>query len=81
LAHKFEQDHPESPERLRKIMRRLGIFGLSEQVDPICPSSDPLPYSKLIYSQSRLVSVLEGGHNAESLALAVESHVRELPKR
>jgi acetoin utilization deacetylase AcuC-like enzyme len=76
LIHMLEQGHPESPARLRKIMRRLGRSGLSKEVDAISPSGNPLPYIELIHPKSHIELVTQQAYDESVCRLAVAGVLR-----
>ena len=58
LLHVIEPGHPESPERLRSIMRRLSERKLLEKLLPLQPIDNVLGHIGKIHSQAHLSSVL-----------------------
>jgi acetoin utilization deacetylase AcuC-like enzyme len=71
LNHTLGRGHPESPERLRKIVSRLRRSGLSRKVDTIHPSGDPLSHIELIHPESHIELVAQEARDESICRLAV----------
>lgn len=71
LRHTLGIDHPESPERLEAILRRMKASGLDKAVKTICPSEDPLPYIKAIHPESHIKLAAQQAYDDSICRLAV----------
>jgi acetoin utilization deacetylase AcuC-like enzyme len=71
LGHTLEEGHPESPERLKAILRQLKSSGLDEAVMPIAASIDPVSYIRTIHPDSHINLVAEQAHDESICRLAV----------
>jgi acetoin utilization deacetylase AcuC-like enzyme len=54
LRHTLEKNHPESPERLRAIMRRMKASGLDKKVKPINATVDPDPWIRAVHPEAHI---------------------------
>ena len=82
LKHKLgllrEQPHPESPERLRKIIEAMRAAGLDQEVTRLSVAADPLPSIKAHHTEEHVASIQKipvTGPVAE-LAVAFPSRMR-----
>lgn len=71
LRHTLGIGHPESPERLRAIERRLDASGLAKAVVRIAPSVEPLAYIRAIHPESHLTLVGEQANDESLCRMAV----------
>ncbi len=71
LRHTLGQRHPESPERLRAILRQFKEGGLEQAVVPIMPEADPLPYIRMVHSEDHIEKVAQQAHDEAICRLAV----------
>lgn len=71
LDHTLGKGHPESPERLQAILRRMKASGLDRLVKNIRPSGDPLPFIKAIHPEAHIRRVAERAHDESICRLAV----------
>lgn len=69
LGHEIEPGHPESPDRLRAIARRLEDSGLLSQLRPIVPAAD---------ARAALPAIHSPGHIEAIRALPVTGALAEL---
>src|SRR3954467_3162671 len=58
LNHVIEPGHPESPERLRAIQKKLVETGIDRHLQPVAPTVDPLPYLNAIHSDTHIKHIL-----------------------
>jgi acetoin utilization deacetylase AcuC-like enzyme len=71
LLHTQGGRHPESPERLKAIHRRLDSSGLAKQLTAIEPTVEPLPSIRKIHSGAHIELADRQAHNADICRLAV----------
>ena len=71
LSHTQGAGHPESPERLKAILRRLKSSGLDGSITSIAPSIDPLSYIHTVHPESHINRVSEQAHDESICRLAV----------
>lgn len=71
LDHTQGGRHPESPERLRAIHRRLKSSGLDQKLVPIQASVEPLPYIRMIHSDEHIEMSARQAHDDAICRLAV----------
>ena len=71
LNHTLGDQHPESPERLQAILRRLKSSRLDDVVTSITPSIDPMPYIRAIHPESHIKRIAEQAHDESICRLAV----------
>jgi len=71
LRHILDWGHPESPARLKAIMRRLEKSGLSKKVDFIRSSGNPMPYIRMIHPKSHIALVAKQANDESICRLAV----------
>ena len=72
IDHVLSFGHPESPERLRAIEKRMKEVGLSEEVTEIVDYiEDPMPYIKTNHSDAHIASVKRIPETGEIAELAV----------
>lgn len=71
LLHKQTRHHPESPERLQAIHKRLEKSGLDKQLAAIAPTVDPLPYIRMIHSDQHIRTAAKQAHDDAICRLAV----------
>jgi acetoin utilization deacetylase AcuC-like enzyme len=71
LLHTQGARHPESPERLRAIDRQLKSSGLDQEMIPLAPSIDPLPYIRMVHSAAHMERVVQQAHDEAICRLAV----------
>lgn len=75
LEHRIHRGHPESPDRLRAIKRRLDKTGLREKLHQIEPIQAPLPHVERIHSPAHIAQIKEMGTTGEIARLAVAGAV------
>ena len=71
IRHLLGRNHPESPERLRAIQRKLEATGLIKTVVNIAPSVDPLTHIRAIHPESHLKLVNKQARDESICRLAV----------
>lgn len=71
LNHTLGDGHPESPERLKAILRRLKSLRLDDAVTSIAPSIDPISYIRTIHPESHIKRIAEQAHDESICRLAV----------
>lgn len=71
MDHSLEYGHPESPERLGAIIRRLGSAGLDKALRMIAPSVDPIPYIRMVHPERHIALVAKQAHDESICRLAV----------
>lgn len=71
IRHLLERNHPESPERLRAIQRKLEAAGLAKAVVNIAPSVDPMTHIRAIHPESHLTLVKRQAKDESICRLAV----------
>jgi len=71
LHHTLGKRHPESPERLKAILRRLKTSGLDKVVKAIAPSGDPRRYINTIHPEPHIKLVTKQAHDESICRLAV----------
>lgn len=71
LSHMLGEAHPESPERLKTILRHLKSLRLDEAVTSIAPSMDPLSYIRAVHPDSHINRIAEQAHDESICRLAV----------
>jgi acetoin utilization deacetylase AcuC-like enzyme len=71
LNHTLGEGHPESPERLKAILRRLKSSGLDKVARSISPSVDPVSYIRTIHPESHINLIAEQAHDESICRLAV----------
>ncbi len=57
IKHELGWGHPESPERLVEIQKRMHETGLDQEVREVAFLEDPMPYTKMIHSDAHIASV------------------------
>jgi acetoin utilization deacetylase AcuC-like enzyme len=76
LDHTLAEHHPESPERLRAILRRLKATGLDQQLKTIRASGDALPYIRMIHPKNHLELVAKQAQDESICRLAAAGVLR-----
>ena len=76
LRHMLDEQHPESPRRLKAILDRLKTTGLDRKLKPIAASGDPLPYIRTIHPEKHLKLVAQEAHDESICRLAVSGVLR-----
>lgn len=72
LEHILRTGHPEAPERLTAIARRLALAGLDQKLLNIAPSADdPLPYIAAIHPRAHIERIRQQASSEEICRLAV----------
>ncbi|MGB0743760.1 MAG: histone deacetylase [Opitutales bacterium] len=71
LEHTQGGRHPESPERLRAIHRRLDATGLAKTLRPIAAKVDPLPYIRMVHPEAHIERAARQAHDDAICRLAV----------
>lgn len=71
LSHTLGEGHPESPERLKAILRRLKSSWLDDAVTFIAPSIDPISYIRTVHPESHINRIAEQAHDESICRLAV----------
>jgi acetoin utilization deacetylase AcuC-like enzyme len=71
LLHELEHLHPESPDRLRAIQRKLEATGLLKRLVPLPVLADPAPYIRLVHSSEHIESIGDIPVSGEIAKLAV----------
>lgn len=71
LLHTLGTGHPESPERLKAILRRLKSSGLDKAARSIAPSMDPISYIRTIHPESHINRITKQAHDELVCRLAV----------
>jgi len=71
LRHTLEKGHPESPERLKAILRRLKSSGLDKAARAITPSVDPVSYIHAVHPESHISRIAEQANDESICRLAV----------
>jgi acetoin utilization deacetylase AcuC-like enzyme len=71
LRHTLGKGHPESPERLKAILRRLKSSGLDNVVRFIAPSVDPISYIRTVHPESHINLIAKQAHDESICRLAV----------
>lgn len=71
LRHTLGKGHPESPERLKAILRRLKDSGLDKAARSIAPSVDPISYIRTVHPDSHINRIAEQAHDESICRLAV----------
>lgn len=71
LEHTQGGRHPESPERLKAIHRRLDSSGLSKLLTLIAATVDPMPYIRAVHSEVHIVAAAGQAHDDVICRLAV----------
>lgn len=71
LRHTLGKGHPESPERLKAILRRLKSSGLDKAARSIAPSVDPISYIRTVHPESHINRIAEQAHDESICRLAV----------
>jgi acetoin utilization deacetylase AcuC-like enzyme len=69
--HVLYNGHPESPERLVEIQRVMKQTGLDQEVTPLEPLADPLPFIETIHTSAHIQSVKQIPVTGEVSELAV----------
>ncbi|MBM4313349.1 MAG: histone deacetylase [Deltaproteobacteria bacterium] len=69
--HILSKGHPESPDRLKAILKRLQESGLDKKVTKMAPAGDPLPYIKKIHSDEHIALVVKQARDPSICWLAV----------
>jgi len=54
IRHSLGDGHPESPLRLKAILKRIEDVGLDKEVMQTKPDADPLPFIKLVHSEKHI---------------------------
>lgn len=57
IDHVLMPGHPESPQRLREIEKKMNESGLMQEVEPVPFVEDPLPYIRMNHSNDHIASV------------------------
>lgn len=76
VRHLLAKAHPESPERLKAITRRMKESGLAKEVVPIEPSGDTASEIKTIHSTEHIELVDAQAHDPSICRLAVAGCLR-----
>jgi len=71
LLHQQGGRHPESPERLKAIHRRLDNSGLSKELRELSAAVDPMPYIRRIHSEAHIAKAARQAHDDAICRLAV----------
>lgn len=71
LRHVLRPDHPESPERLKRILLELERQGLDREVSAIVPSRDPMPSIERHHTARHVASVRKLAVTGDVAAAAV----------
>ena len=71
LRHTMGMGHPESPERLKAILRRLKSSGMDKAARSIAPSVDPISYIRTVHPESHINRIAEQSHDELICRLAV----------
>lgn len=71
LLHRQGRGHPESPERLKAIQRRLRSSGLDKKLRPIPPKVDPMAYIRMVHSEAHIERAARQAHDDAICRLAV----------
>jgi acetoin utilization deacetylase AcuC-like enzyme len=71
IRHLLGRNHPESPERLRAIQRKLETAGLAKTIVNIAPSVDPMTHIRAIHPESHLKLVNRQAMDESICRLAV----------
>jgi len=71
LEHWLEQGHPESPQRLQAIMRKMKSEGLLEEVNNIELMTNVLPYIYQIHTESHVSQIQSTYGHSNDVAVAV----------
>ena len=71
LLHTQGGRHPESPERLKAIHRRLDASGLSKELRSIAATVDPMPYIRAVHSEAHIAAAARQAHDDAICRLAV----------
>ena len=71
LEHTQGGTHPESPERLKAIHKKLDESGLNKKLVPIKATVDPLPYIKLVHSEEHIAVAGKQAHDDAICRLSV----------
>jgi acetoin utilization deacetylase AcuC-like enzyme len=71
LRHTLGKGHPESPERLKAILRRLKSSGLDNAVRAIAPSVDPISHIRAVHPESHINLIARRAHDESICRLAV----------
>jgi acetoin utilization deacetylase AcuC-like enzyme len=70
IDHVLFTYHPESPDRIRAIRRRLGQTGLDKQVVPLPLLDDPLEHIRQIHCDDHIRNIMDMEETGEIAALA-----------
>lgn len=71
VRHTLGPRHPESPERLKAILRRMKSTGLDQAVTPVSPEGNPLPWIRTIHTESHIRLVARQAYDDSICRLAV----------
>ncbi|WP_199221113.1 histone deacetylase family protein [Coraliomargarita sinensis] len=71
LLHSQGRGHPESPERLRAIHRRLKQSNLDKALVSVTPSIEPLPYIRRVHSEAHIEAASRQAQDDAICRLAV----------
>lgn len=71
ILHTQGGRHPESPERLKAIHRRLDASGLSLKLKPIPATVDPMDYIRSVHSGAHIEAAARQAHDDAICRLAV----------
>ena len=71
LDHWIEAGHPESPERLRAVSRKLDETGLRSHLRPIAPAVAPYPHIGAVHSEAHVEAIRRIPGTGGTAALAV----------
>ena len=71
LGHTLGEGHPESPERLKAILRQLKSSGLDKATKSIAPSVDPISYIRIVHPEAHINRIAEQAHDESICRLAV----------
>ena len=71
LAHTLGKGHPESPERLKAILRQLKSSELDKATKSIQPSVNPISYIRTVHPEAHINRIAEQAHDESICRLAV----------
>jgi acetoin utilization deacetylase AcuC-like enzyme len=71
LGHTLGIGHPESPERLRAILREMKRSGLDGATRPVAPSVEPTAYIRAVHPEAHIARVAQQARDESICRLAV----------
>ena len=71
LRHTLGPGHPESPKRLKAILKRLETAGLEKALKFIAPTGVPMPHIKIVHPDPHIKLVIKQAHDESICRLAV----------